>query len=325
MRPLTFALALCLLAVLPAASASPDDPPEYIVHDLGSIDDRGETVAVAINDRGEIAGFGTSSSGLTVPFYWSAQTGFIKILDTYSGNALDINDKGQVVGWFNRNGVIVGFLWSRRGGFVELPLQPVGINDRGDIIGPCAFESSVACILSRGLLRELPDPDGAEVSSINDRGDVVGTVGIPGVGVGAAVWYGNDDSFTILEPTPAAGYNAVIGSDINQHRIVVGTVETFEGDARHPVLWDRNGVAEINASLFGWAIDINDRGVVIVQSEEPLAALAWDTRRMTVAALPSLGGPDRPLPSDINNRGEIVGVSNDGERNHAVLWEPKRK
>jgi hypothetical protein len=44
-----------------------------------------------------------------------------------------------------------------------------------------------------------------------------------------------------------------------------------------------------------------------------------------VSVLPSLGGPDRPLPFDINNRGQIVGVSNDGEGNHAVLWELKRK
>ena len=325
MRRLTFALALCVFATVTAAPAAPASPPEYVLHDLGSVDNRGQTAALAINERGEIVGFGRSNSGLSVPFYWSARTGFIKILDSYPGNALDINDKGQVVGWFFRDGSSVGFLWSRRGGLEELPLQPIAINNRGDIVGPCESESTVICILSRGVVRPLPDPDGAEVGSINDRGDVVGTVGLPGLGVGAAVWYRNEDSFTVLEPTPAAGYNAVLGLDINQQRVVVGTVETFDGTARHPVLWDRNGVADINLSLFGFATDINDRGVVTVQSEIPLAALAWDTRRMTVTVLPSLGGPDPPFAHDINNRGQIVGMSNDGDENRAVLWELKRK
>lgn len=80
MRPLTFALTLCFLAGVPAAAARPGDPPEYVIHDLGSFDDRGETVALAINDRGEIVGAGRASSGLSVPFYWSASTGFVKIL-----------------------------------------------------------------------------------------------------------------------------------------------------------------------------------------------------------------------------------------------------
>lgn len=111
---------------------------------------------------------------------------------------MDINEKGQVVGWFNKDGRIVGFLWSRRGGLVELPLQPIAINDRGDIVGPCEPESSVACVLSRGVLRQLPDPDGADVRTINDRGDVVGTVGLPGLGVAAAVWYRDADVRLLL-------------------------------------------------------------------------------------------------------------------------------
>jgi probable HAF family extracellular repeat protein len=63
----------------------------------------------------------------------------------------------------------------------------------------------------------------------------------------------------------------------------------------------------------------------IVWVESPARALAWDVRSGALTELPSLGGVDPPFPNDINNRGQIVGVSsNASSRLHAVLWEPRR-
>lgn len=330
MRRLTFAIALLLLAAPGAATAQRVRQPEYTIRDLGSLDDVGETSALAINERGEVVGFGTATNDLTAPFYWSERTGFIKIFTDVNGIAANINDKGQVVGWRNESGIIRGFLWSRSGGLVSLgSLFPVGINNRGEIVGQCESGSPAACFVADGVVRTLAmPPDGAaEVTAIDERGDVVGTLFSPEIGAGAAVWRRktNTQTFTVLEPTAADGYNVVLGFDMNAHRVVVGTVEVVTGDVRHPVIWSRAGVADVNTSLFGFATDINNRGVVTIQSEVPLAGIAWDSRRMTVSVLPSLGGLDRPFPHDINNRGQIVGVSNNASgENHAVIWELAR-
>jgi uncharacterized membrane protein len=81
----------------------------------------------------------------------------------------------------------------------------------------------------------------------------------------------------------------------------------------------------VSNSLLGDAININDSGIVTVQSQQPLGAFAWNLKRATITVLPSLGGIDRPTVYNINNRGQIVGVSsNVAEQNRAVVWEPNR-
>ena len=329
MRRLAYAFVLLLLGV-GSASAQRVSPPEYAIRDLGSLDHMGQTEALAINDRGEVVGQGTAANDLTTPFYWSERTGFIKIFNDVDGIALDINNKGQVVGWRNEMGGIRGFLWSRRGGLVSLgSFFPAGINDRGDIVGQCDSNLITACVISKGVISTLAMRPGAavEASGINEHGEVSATLFDPVVAAAAAVWRRKTytKTFTVLEPTASDGYNVVLGHDINNRGSVSGTLEDQSGTIRSPVVWDRNGIANINTSVSGFANSLNDHGVVTVQSDVPLAALAWDSRRGTVSVLPSLGGPDRPSVFDINNRGMIVGMSNNGSENRAVMWVRTRR
>jgi uncharacterized membrane protein len=327
MRLLSLALAMSVLAPLQVTRAQQESPVEYQIEDLGSVDGRGLTVANAINDFGEVVGWGLADSGTGVPVYWSRHTGFIKIVDL-QGEAFDINDKGQVIGWFVRDFALVGFLWSREHGVTELgTLQPISINNRGDIVGPCVSGGGVPCLVSSGVVRELEVPAGASAfaTSINDRGDIVGTVNF-GPSDNAAIWRRHESGLEVLEPRAAAGYDHVIAREINDRRIIIGNLETLGATARYPVIWDRDGAPIVVDSMQGQATDINNHGVAIVWGEAPLNGLAWDTKHGTVSILPSLGGIDPPFPNDINNRGQIVGVSSDANgENHAVLWERVRK
>jgi uncharacterized membrane protein len=306
-------------------AAKARSPVVYELRDLGSIDNVGQSEGTAINDAGEIVGSGQSRSGPTVPFYWSQRTGFIKILEgDVQGTTVDINERGQVAGWFVRNSSTVGFLWSRKNGLTELgTFRPIRMNDRGDIVGACDASNGVPCVWSSGILQRLDVPAGGFGLGlgINNRGDVVGDVNVT-QNPSAALWRGGQTGFEILEPTPAAGYDSVLAYDINNRGIIVGRVERVGGVARHPVIWDRDRAPTVVDSTLGQLVGINNRGIGILLGENPPAGLVWDIRRSSLSVLPSLGGPDAPRPADINNRNQIVGLSsNEMLENHVILWE----
>jgi uncharacterized membrane protein len=327
---------MCLLASPSYTSAQqPDsgdaqrhDPIEYALRDLGSLDDAGLSVAVAINDRGEIAGWGRSSSGVGVPFYWSESTGFIKNFEDLEGVTVDINEAGKMVGWFSRDFIRQGFLWSLRHGLVELgPFIPTAINDRGDIAGQCGSENGIPCVLSAsGVLRRLSVPEGAFgfAADINNRGDVVGDITLNSRSR-VGLWRRHQDTLEILEPTPDEQLEWVIPLDINDRGMIVGTAEVFGSDMHLPVIWEPRGDGVVIESVPGQTTNINNHGVVTLMGELPFRTLVWDLRRGTFSELPKLGGLDEPVVYGLNDRGQIVGHSSTpaGE-NHAVIWEPVR-
>jgi len=330
MRPLSFGLSLafCLLALPSHTLARQMAGVEYVLRDLGTLENSTLSVGVAINDRGEVAGWSQLPTGASVPFYWSERTGFVTFLEGLPGAPVDINAKGQIAGWFYRDITLQGFLWSRREGFVDLgPFIPNAINDRGDIAGQCDISSPMPCVLSAsGVVRRLSVPDGGFglAVDINNHGDVVGYVNVDPRSH-AAIWRRNQETFEILTPTPDDGYEFVVAHDINDHGIIVGAVEQLGGLVRFPVIWDRTDTGTVVESVPGQATNVNNHGMVTLFAESPLRTLIWDLRRHTFSELPSLGGLDQPFASGLNDRGVIVGSSSTpaGE-NHAVIWEPVR-
>ena len=330
MRPLLFCLAFTfsLLALPSHTFAQQMAGVEYVLRDLGTLENSTLSVAVAINHRGEVAGWSQLPTGATIPFYWSERTGFITFLEDLPGAPVDINDKGQIVGWFFRNLTLQGFLWSRKEGFVDLgAFLPNAINDRGDIAGQCEVNSPMPCILSSsGVVRRLNVPDGGFglALDINNHGDVVGYVNVDPRSH-AAIWRRNQETFEILTPTLDDGYEFVVANDINDHGIIVGAAELLGGLVRFPVIWDRTGTGTVVESAPGQATNINNHAIVTLFAESPTRTLIWDLRRQTFSELPSLGGVDQPFASGLNDRGVIVGSSSTpaGE-NHAVIWEPVR-
>jgi len=327
MRALLLVTALAVLSPSHASAAAQNDRVSYEAHDLGSVDDQGLTVGQAINDHGEVVGMGRTAAGEAVPIYWSADTGFIKIVDL-PGTAIDINDKGQVVGYFFRDFALVGFLWTREGGVKELgTLQPTAINNHGVIVGQCESEGPDPCVVSRGGVRRLHVTPGGSgfVTDINEAGDIVGTVS-QGSQSNGAVWRRSQSDYTLLQPVSSpTGFTSVIPRHINDWGVIIGSVETGEFKPRYTTIWTRTGRPHILRALISQGVDINNSGVAVLIGEAPAQALAWNIVRGTFSRLPSLGGIDQPVPNGVNNRGQIVGSSatEDGQL-HAVIWSPRR-
>ena len=127
--------------------------------------------AEAINNRGEVVGVAGDR-----PFIWTASTGAEPFLGDLVGTALDINDRGEVVGRYATAGPPGGFLWSRQSGFVDLgDFIPYEINEQGQIAGQCS-PTAEACIWDEGAITRLGNlgASGSVGLGIDDAGEVVG-------------------------------------------------------------------------------------------------------------------------------------------------------
>jgi probable HAF family extracellular repeat protein len=211
--------------------------------------------ASAINNRGEIVGFaedGTVDSSCPanktnnrtqLPVSWENGKAKAKALPTGNdpgGNALWINDEGQIVGF----------------------------------TGACGATSH-AVVWDHDNVRTLSDSEtGAEAFGNNNRGQIVGFVGAPGSGIpNAALW--QNDTLTNLGILP--GDLGGIASGINDKGQVVGSNFDSQGNWLHAFIWQNNVMTDLN-TLFPdssnlravMANKINERGQIsgmaIVQS-----------------------------------------------------------
>jgi probable HAF family extracellular repeat protein len=147
-----------------------------------------------INNRGQIVGTAYTKSWRGHAALWEA--GRMRDLGTFGGrssHAVAINERGQVVGWWEekptkRNDffpVHHGFLWQdgkmRDLGGVEVPspgrmsTEPMDINERGQVVGTARWHPF---LWQDGKMRDLgvlgkPMTEG-EARGINERGQVVG-------------------------------------------------------------------------------------------------------------------------------------------------------
>jgi hypothetical protein len=105
-------------------------------------------VAAAINSAGGVAGFFTSSNGVTCGFFLDARglLTIVKAPGAATTRALGVNDFGEVVGYFRlgsgTGAVTHGFTWTRQHGFAAVDDPEAfgttvinGINNAGDLVG----------------------------------------------------------------------------------------------------------------------------------------------------------------------------------------------
>lgn len=313
-------------AAVPHAAA-PQEAPAYRVTDLGTLAGAAESTAAAVNDRGVVVG---QSGGRAV--LW--RDGRIVDLGTLGGSsssALDINERGDVVGYSRVAEDVATHAFVRRGGrMIDLGTLPgdadsyaTDVNDRGDVVGYSSGGDGIRAVLWRpdGTAVDLTARTGLHlVTDLDNAGRLVGSVLPDGMNEVPALWYRGRT--TLLSDLSGSA------SAINDRGEIVGYF--FVGTAGSFV-WRRGRLTEIPllpdlppASAMQ-AQDINNRGQVV--GFGGFDGFVWDADSGTLATLPGLGRAGTAAYG-INDRGQIAGSAGTTPENlepHAVLLSPRRR
>jgi uncharacterized membrane protein len=208
------------------------------------------------------------------------------LLSDQSSSAVDINDKGTILGVIGGQTV----LW-RDGGIVWLPgNSPIAINEHDQVL---MQEGLRGALWADDIRTEIGDY--ITVSDLNDEGEVIGTHINPRASSLAFVW--KDGVFHDLPPL--AGDSATRAEAINNQGQVVGI---SSGDQISPVIWE-NGVPRliwpkpVDSGLMQ-PTDINDAGVIV-------GTLREGTFSYSSGTLVGVGGLSEAL--HVNDNGVIFG------------------
>ncbi|WP_148234250.1 hypothetical protein [Cellulomonas flavigena] len=289
-RLLLVGVLACTLAAVPVTA----DPPAaaragsgITVRDLGTLPGDSWSVAVDVNEHGQVIGFSQAGNGDTRGFLWDR--GVMRDLGTFS--AVAINDSGQVVG--------------------------TALNGSG---------AQQAAMWDGGRLRYLTTPDGAPSRAVllNEHGQVVVQTreygGDEPDRLRNYVW--DDGAVTEIPPLPGSPYMHPL--DINDQGWVTG-YSPGPGSLRHGFLWRDGVVTDLGSAASGdvastMGLAVNEAGQVAGQasaSDTEHAAAVWqDGEWMRLGHREGWSGA-----TDINEHGTVVGWASDGgPHEHAVLY-----
>jgi len=223
------------------------------------------------------------------------------------------------------------------------------VNNSGSVVGFAALPGdteSHAFLGSNGVKSDLGTLGGPNsgASSLNGRGEVVGSAetstpdplgeNFCGSSLICLPFLWRDGR---MVPLPTLGGNNGFATGINSRGQVAGDVENTTPDPTcpspsvqlelRPVIWEKGEIEQelptIGGDPDGNVFAINDNGQAVGVTGNcisPLHSVLWNKGTPT-----DLGTPGGLLlfPSDINNRGQIVGqaVSSDGTVEVAFLWQ----
>lgn len=193
-------LALVSLATSSLADES-SRKPTITGERIGSLDNAGNTVPQAIDNRGQVVGGARNAAGIPVAFLWTRRDGFQQLAE--NAGATDINERGDVtggrtfcfpVGEDEEHCEVSGFVWTKRDGVRDLAnFVPFAINDHGDMAGFCDISGNFCtCVIRDG---GLSVGEGSQLYGINRRGDAVGQ----SFETGDAILWRSDGSVTTAD------------------------------------------------------------------------------------------------------------------------------
>jgi len=211
---------------------------------------------------------------------------------------VDLNRRGQVLGWGYLDVGVKVFLWDKKHGYKFID----------------------------ALAHELEIP--VKAAALNDRGQIVSTQPIEPAGafLRAVIWE-QGKNLKFLEPAP--GDENSVAADINNHGEVAGISGPYPNESpmgEHSVIWDRHGrvtvIPEFPDSTSGRPYAMNDAGRVVGVNNTPGGGRGyiWD-RKSGLRAIDGLTSGGVGLPSSINDHGEVVGSGNFyNYGSHAIFW-----
>ena len=151
-----------------------------VLTDIGALPTNPSSNGLAINNLGQVAGYGENSPGTSQAALFA--NGAVQLLSASRSEATGINNLGQVAFWSqvpNGGGTPYAFLYD--GAMHNLGEGvTAGINDSGEIIGTSPETPPIAWSYSGGAMHSLGTLSGEPYSfahGINDEGDIVGSSG----------------------------------------------------------------------------------------------------------------------------------------------------
>lgn len=212
---------------------------------------------------------------------------------------VDLNRRGQALGWGYLGEGVEVFLWDRKRGYT--------------FIDELAHEQEIPVRAAAGF---------------NDRGQIVGTQNIePDGGILRAVIWKGGKGLQVLEPAPGDDHSVAV--DINNRGEVAGVSGPYPSEAgvgERSVIWDRHSrvtvIPHFPGSTSGRPYAINNAGQVIGGTDAPSGVLGyiWD-RKSGLRMIEGLPGDESSSPSAINDHGEVVGTGSFyGGGQHAIFW-----
>lgn len=263
--------------------------PSYVIIDLGTLGGL-TSVALGINESGQVVGSADTNQGLRHAYLWEA--GAMIDLGTLppepQSEAWDISEAGHVVGIATVDGGIArGFMWQD------------------------------------GTMIDLGNLGGANTHAfgVNESGQAVGFSWLPNSEQRAFLW---EDG--VMSDLGTLGGGASLAWDINSAGQVVGVSTLSPGEQGGAFLWE-DGVMTNLGTLGGptsWASGLNDLGQVVGQAErsdEGLVLHAFIWQRNEMFDLGALGGYENSRAEAINNQGEVVGWGSNGTTDQPFIYQ----
>jgi probable HAF family extracellular repeat protein len=229
----------------------------------GRMTDLGDLSPQDINNRAQIVGTRPEPEGGEIAYLWSSGT--LTRLSTPEHamtSAVDINDRGQIVGLTASTGPDTPVVWS--GGRMRmLPLNSVsGINDRGAVAGGRITGPGFhATLWRRCRSTDLGAAafDRSNSVGINNRGWVIGWTFSERQDIRGALWRRG-----IRTDVGTLGGDSTQLLAINDRGHLLGT-SALPDNHEHPVLWRRGVLTDLSTlgvDADTSLADLNDRGEI---------------------------------------------------------------
>jgi probable HAF family extracellular repeat protein len=267
----TYSKFVGILALLLLTATPSDAEVKYSIEYLGYFE------GIALNNNGEVAG----NSGKTGVIWSKGNLTYLPTIDGSSNYITDMNDRGDVVGYYiPQNGESHAFLYS--GGEISTlknldgNTSADGINNYGQIAGNSFSEDGTiqGFLYEQGSVKNLVKSNSNIIvaKKINSSGEIVGHYITSVDGLAHAFVYRNGEvkDLGTLE-------GASFAVDINDAGQIVGSSYIQGGGIQHAFLYENDSMIDIGKSYSGnsYATSINNQSE-IVGVEYPLGIIFSD-------------------------------------------------
>jgi probable HAF family extracellular repeat protein len=250
--------------------------------------------ARTLNERGQIVGRSTTTSGASHAFLW--QDGTMTDLGTLGGawsEAIAVTGQGQVVGnSATATGATHGFLW-QDGVMTDLgtlggaPSVVGAVNDRGQIVGRSATATGQthAFLWQDGTMTDLGTLGGdrSDAEAINKHGQIAGWSNTTNFEFHVFVW-DNGTMTDLGTPLPFTSSSPFGPVKMNDRGQIVGAI-AFAGSLHggRCFLWQDGAITELPTGLAGDVVALNNHkqavGWTFFDHDMDKHALLWTLGR----------------------------------------------